>query len=245
MMYSYSHYDAAAKEVIFGGKHYVYVMGSNGSGTGNCPSYDEGQWIYNMLYVPVTDPPSHPSIQNKVNVFKEAMYVGMPLSIPGEQWLSNDAKIKIRITKPYRKNYSTYGSTTPQNDNFPMYNFKLDDLAPDLENQQVAKDALSLINVVPNPYYAYSGYETNQLDNRIKITNLPKKCTISIYTVSGTLVRQYTKDEEKTSLDWDLKNQAGIPIAGGVYLIHVKADGIGEKVVKWFGVLRPTDLQSF
>jgi len=242
MMYASQQYDAAAKEVIFGGKHYVYIMGSNGTGDNFCPSYDEGQWIYNKLY---TVPPASPTIPNRLAVFKEAMYVAIPLSIPGEEFLSNDVKIKIRVAKPYRKNYSTYGSTTPVNDNNPLYTFSLDDLAPELNDPQVAKDALALINVVPNPYYAYSGYEKNQLDNRIKITNLPQKCTISIYTVSGILVRRYTKDEDKTSIDWDLKNQAGIPIAGGVYLIHVKADGIGEKVIKWFGILRPTDLQSF
>jgi len=59
------------------------------------------------------------------------------------------------------------------------------------------------------------------------------------------LIRQYTKDDISTSVDWDLKNHAGIPIAGGIYLIHVKANGIGEKVVKWFGALRPVDLNAF
>ena len=237
MMYSYAQYDDAENEVIFGGKHWVYVMGSNGTGDNFCPSYDECQWIYTKL--------QNPTLPNKLAVFKEAMYTSCPLSIPSEPWLSNEVKIRIRVAKPYRQNYSTYGSATPQNNNYPLYTFKMDDLAPEFDNMEVAKDALDLINVVPNPYYAYSAYEVNQLDNRIKITNLPKKCTVTIYTVSGTLVRQYTKDEEKTSIDWDLKNHAGIPIAGGVYLIHVKADGIGEKVIKWFGILRPTDLQSF
>ena len=31
---------------------------------------------------------------------------------------------------------------------------------------------LELINVVPNPYYGYSEYETSQLDNRIKIEKM-------------------------------------------------------------------------
>jgi len=34
-------------------------------------------------------------------------------------------------------------------------------------------------------------------------------------------------------------------IASGGYLIHVHAPDIGEKVVKWFGALRPVDLDSF
>jgi hypothetical protein len=30
-----------------------------------------------------------------------------------------------------------------------------------------------------------------------------------------------------------------------VYIIHVEVPGVGEKVVKWFGVMRPIDLDSF
>jgi hypothetical protein len=56
---------------------------------------------------------------------------------------------------------------------------------------------------------------------------------------------RYSKDDPTTSVDWDLKNYAGIPISGGMYLIYVKVDGVGEKVVKWFGALRPIDLKSF
>jgi hypothetical protein len=63
--------------------------------------------------------------------------------------------------------------------------------------------------------------------------------------MSGTMIRQYTKDDSKTSIDWDLKNYAGIPIASGIYLIYVKADGVGERILKWFGSLRPVDLNAF
>ena len=121
--------------------------------------------------------------------------------------------------------------------------------------------ALDLINVVPNPYYAFSAYEVNQLDNRIKIVNLPAKCTVSIFTVGGTLVRKFNRDvpvdnsdgqvystsipNREISLDWDLKNFKGIPVASGVYLIHVDAPGLGTKTIKWFGMTRPLDLDTF
>lgn len=119
--------------------------------------------------------------------------------------------------------------------------------------RDTAVSALDLINVVPNPYYAYSVYETNRLDNAIKITNLPSKCTISIYTIDGALVRQFKRDgSASTSQDWDLKNSVGVPIASGLYLIHINASGLGKKanesaqrVIKWFGVMRQTDLNSF
>ena len=91
-----------------------------------------------------------------------------------------------------------------------------------------------------------SKYETSKLDNRVKITNLPEECTVSIYNLSGTLVRQYQRTNDPvTALDWDLKNQKNVPIAGGVYIIHVDVPGIGQKILKWFGVMRPVDLDNF
>jgi len=46
-------------------------------------------------------------------------------------------------------------------------------------------------------------------------------------------------------LDWDLKNSTNIPIAGGVYICHIDVPGVGETVLRWFGALRPLDLQNF
>ena len=135
----------------------------------------------------------------------------------------------------------------------PIYEFNTNDIVAEIGDLDVAKDAMEMINVVPNPYYGYSSYETNQLDNRVKITNLPQQATISIFTVSGTLVRKIKKDNNVTSLDWDLKNDYGIPIASGLYIIHVRgkfrdADGNlveKDKVIKWFGALRPIDMDTF
>jgi hypothetical protein len=42
-----------------------------------------------------------------------------------------------------------------------------------------------------------------------------------------------------------LKNERNIPIASGTYIIHVDVPGIGEKILKWFGVMRPVDLNNF
>ncbi len=124
-----------------------------------------------------------------------------------------------------------------------MYKFDTKAVTTNYANTEKAKTDLDLINVVPNPYNAYSKYEVDQFDNRIKITNLPQKCTVVIYSANGSLIRQFNKDEAKTSIDWDLKNFAGISIAGGVYIIHVKTDQ-GEKVIKWFGSLRPVDFNG-
>ena len=83
------------------------------------------------------------------------------------------------------------------------------------------------------------------MDNRVKFINLPQTCTIKIHNVGGTLIRTFRKDNDLTYLDWDLKNGNSVPIAGGTYICHVDVPGVGEKVVKWFGVIRPVDLQNF
>ncbi|MDD5507870.1 MAG: T9SS type A sorting domain-containing protein [Bacteroidales bacterium] len=254
--------DPLNTRAIFGGKHYVYVFAHTynkyaESGTYlrqfDMPAYDAGKRIREEI-------PINYNQVGKAIIYSSCMWVGIPLAVDGEPWFSNDAKIKIRITKPYSQYFSTpladtvyypdssYFIPDPDityNNFYPAYEFNTEGFATVTDNVEKAKTDLDLINIVPNPYYGYSPYETNQLDNRVKITNLPQRCSISIYTMSGTLIRQFTKDDSKTSVDWDLKNYAGIPVASGIYLVYVKADGVGERILKWFGSLRPVDLNAF
>jgi hypothetical protein len=226
--------------LVMGGQHYIYIMGH--SSASGMPAYDEASYIFSKLSANGT---YEPGISEKREVYTDAMWVGIPLVTPGRSLNETDVKIRLRVTRPYDKNWAVDGNPTPENNNNPVYTFNTSELRVVTNDLEAAKNALDLINIVPNPYYAYSAYETNQLDNRVKITNLPQKCSISIYTVNGTLIRRYKKDEPKTSLDWDLKNQAGIPVASGLYIVHVDVEGVGEKILKWFGVMRPQDLDTF
>ncbi len=234
----------------FGGKHYVYVMQhatrTEAGLTYDFPAYDGCRYIKNgyNLY------PQGIYIYDKV-MYSTVAWVGIPLAIEGKEWLNNEARVRIRVAKPYERYYSVKpdsNTVLPTTNNyFPVYRFETESVATEYNDPVKAASDLDLIQIVPNPYYAYAGgagYERNALDNRVKIINLPERCVISIYNVNGTLIRQITKDELKTSVDWDLKNFAGVPIAGGVYIIHVKADA-GEKVIKWFGGLRIPDLNVF
>lgn len=175
------------------------------------------------------------------------MYVMAPLLDPDQELLPveeglipNEARVRVRVGKKYEQQ-----EFTNDNDGYPMYNFNMDGLAPSVMDEALADSSMLRINVVPNPYYAYSKYETDRLDNRIKITNLPEVCTIEIYNTGGSLVRRLDKDSPARSLDWDMKNEVGIPIAGGVYIIHVEDSEGREAIVKWFGALRPADLENF
>jgi flagellar hook assembly protein FlgD len=143
------------------------------------------------------------------------------------------------VNKEY-KNFTGSG----ENAGKPMYGWSMDQIATQIGSQDMLKEALALINVVPNPYCAFSEYERNKLDNRIKITNLPEKCQIRIYSSNGKLIRNIKKDSPQTFQDWDLTNHAGIPVASGVYLIHVEVPNVGERVLKAFIAMRMVDLQN-
>jgi hypothetical protein len=121
----------------------------------------------------------------------------------------------------------------------------MDEIATELGVSNALQDALDMINVVPNPYNAFSEYERNKIDNRVKITNLPERCTISIYTTNGKLVQRIEKDSPVTYQDWILTNHANIPVASGIYLIHVEVPGVGDRVLKAFIAMRMVDLQNF
>ena len=99
---------------------------------------------------------------------------------------------------------------------------------------------------MPNPYYGYAGYEASSLDTRVRIVNLPKKATVNIYSLDGALIQRLEKDNANAAyIDWNVRNSKGLPIAGGMYLIHVKAEGIGETVIRWFGAMRPLNVIQY
>lgn len=214
---------------LFGGMHYVYVFGASN----DMPRYDKGEFIYNKL-----NGGGSGSDYNKI--FENCQWVWEPMLVENHMVLESDVRIRVRINKPYEKS-----SVQHENNGLPAYWFSTSDIATRINDNPVATDALSQINIVPNPYYAYSKYETSILDNRVKITNLPETCTITIFNISGQLVKQISKDNSMTSQDWNLKNHKGIPIAGGVYIFHIEVPGVGEKILKWYGSMRMVDLQDF
>lgn len=142
------------------------------------------------------------------------------------------------------------GFVIQQNQWMPYYAFTTEGFGASSNATSVLENALKLdaTNVVPNPYYgAADGYEVSRLDNRVKIINLPadRRVIIRIYDAGGVLVRTLDKDSPDTFIDWDLKNERNVPIAGGVHIFHIEVPGVGERVIKWFGVMRPVDLDNF
>lgn len=230
---------------VFGGEHWIYVFRNKRRYDGNAdrvPQYDGGAFIQQKL--------QGTSFLGRVRVWEAIAWVGSAMLNEGHTLLECEARVRLNVARPYEPYVEPYAGYEPAidpqlNDGVNLYRFSTTGLSCMTQQSTIAESALDLIGVVPNPYYSFSGYEASRLDNRIKFINLPQVCTISIYNVDGTLVRRYKKDNDLTFLDWDLKNTTNVPIAGGTYLCHIEAPGLGERVIKWFGVIRPVDLQNY
>lgn len=230
-------------DTVMGGRHYLYIIDTK---------YDESAYIDSLLSRDNELLSAGGSVIAEAKAVRDyfsehVIWTGIPMLNQDETWLSTDVRVSLRVQKPY-KLFETANSSnaTPQgNEMRPMYQFTMEGFKSESGVSSVIAEALDEIRAVPNPYYAYSSYETGKLDTKMKITNLPEECTISIYNVSGTLMRRFVKADPKTSLDWDIKNHVGIPVAGGVYLIHIDIPNVGEKIIKWYAVTRPTDLGGF
>ena len=233
---------------LMGGVHPIYVYSKdiktvNGySQSYDLPAYNPVQAETSgghQLKILIDAAEASPTTANCRPVYATLSWICYPMLAEGQELLSTDVTMKLRINKEY-KNYVASG----QNSGKPMYSWSMDDIATVTASQDQLKEALDIINIVPNPYYAFSEYERNRLETKVKITNLPEQCTVKIFTVNGKLVREFKKDSPITSLDWDLTNFKAIPIASGIYLIHVSVPNVGERVLKFFGGMRQVDLQG-
>lgn len=113
-------------------------------------------------------------------------------------------------------------------------------------NAADAASALDRVKVVPNPYVAVNDIEptdrlpgTTRGSRRIYFEHLPPQCTIRIYSVSGELVKEL---HHSTSIDngreyWDLLNRDNFSVAYGIYIAHIDAPGVGERILK-FGIIK-------
>jgi hypothetical protein len=216
---------------LFGGQHTIYVFGGEFNDHG---AYDGGEFIRTRLATGTA------AVYREV--FRNLSWVMQPMLIPGRELLATETRVRVRMNKEY----GNYVGTN-ENSGKPTFEWNMDSFKTVKGDAETLASVLDIINVVPNPYYAFSEYERDRRDTRVKITNLPERCKVRIYDVSGKMVRAYDKDSPITSIDWDLKNGQIIPISGGVYLIHVQVEIEGQKydrVVKFFCGMRQPDLEN-
>lgn len=232
--------------LVFGGHHYIYVTKQK---------YDSCTALRTRL--------SNPTNTNMSFAIREITWCTMPLMFTNTSLLPlgngstglipNDVTFRLRVDNPYQVSYGT-------NENFGhnLYRFKIDGKQAGLVSTKEAyENALEDVNVVPNPYYGFSNYESGQFSNVVKITNVPPKCQVTIYSIDGKFIKEYNRDEKPVKIvggrgiterqigpdiEWDLTNFRGIPVSSGAYLIYIRQPDTGaERIVKWFGVARKFD----
>jgi len=236
---------------VDGGQHFIYVTREQYDGCAKIKEGLQGTAVQKAIQLRKVTWTSFPVIAEGESL--------LPVS---EGLIPNDYKVSLRVDRPYDRDqlpkYESKFTGTGVNNKYPTYTFSTRGLGATELDEAGVETALDMINVVPNPYYGFSAYETSQFTNVVKITNLPAKSTVTIYSLDGKFIRQYKRDAQGVptnarnnpaidisqytpDIEWDLRNNKGIPVASGVYLIHVDADGLGERVIKWFGVARQFD----
>lgn len=242
----FQYYNAMA-----GGQHMIYITAM---------PYDSCKTLWRQM-TPDLYSSDLATLAQKRRAMVNIIWAGMFMTAPGFQMLPlqqglvpSDAHIKLRVQNRYgtwwKEETDPNGNVTSKFNGHPTYQFSISGReAYDITaNKDLVNNALDSIKVVPNPYYGYSDYETSQFSNTVKITNLPGECTVTIYSLDGKFIRQYKRNEQyqpynqiSPALEWDLRNNKAIPVASGVYLIHIDAPGLGRRTIKWFGVARQFD----
>lgn len=160
----------------------------------------------------------------------DIMYVWSPRSINASaKWVAGDQ-------------FTIYPYTVTR----PGVIYEFDSRMPQIGNTTVATErgALNDIRVVPNPYYGYNINEKSSVQRFVTFRKLPINCTIRIYTLNGDLVKKIVKNDQASTVNWDLTNLDVIPVSSGLYLALIEAPGIGQKTMK-LAIFTPEERVDF
>ncbi len=109
-----------------------------------------------------------------------------------------------------------------------------------VSSEALAKAEAKQVNIFPNPYFGQNRAEVNPITRFVTLTHIPENdVTIRIFTISGSLVKTIDDDirsEQGTlgtnTAQWDLRNDYDVPVASGIYIVHVDMGKLGDKVLK-------------
>jgi hypothetical protein len=204
--YPDGHYDSLWSPTAdtLGGKEVLYIFNSNYD-----PNPNSNYTSKNLLLQ-----------QSQFDI----MYTWSPKLIsPGAAFHNNDEF----MIYPYTVTRSQFAP------GYPIF-YQFETKAPIIGNTNLAaqNNDLNKITIVPNPYYGFSSLETPVTGRFVAFRRLPKNCTIKIYTINGDLIKTLEKNNNNSTLNWDMTNVENVPVASGIYICLIDAPGIGTKVLK-------------
>jgi hypothetical protein len=205
----------------------------------------------------VTDPNNPHRMKVKVVYDKNKRYNNLPPEMEGQIW--DSTRVTIMFPKHEEGKYwaswqlrffkNKFDSLNPTIPPAPgdIYRFRternpsrLDLFRYTVEGGEWktadAKEKMRNIFVVPDPYVASNNLEPiyelgGYSQRRVDFVNLPPKCTIRIFTVSGKLIKKIEHEslEDFGRHSWDLTTEDGPEVAFGMYFFVVEAKDIGVK----------------
>jgi hypothetical protein len=112
-----------------------------------------------------------------------------------------------------------------------------DSLILKLNKPFLNNDTLQLTNpyIITNSWEPHNPYSNGRGPRELHFTHLPAQCTIRIFNARGQLVNTIIHN---TSIDdgteiWNMLSRDNLDIAYGIYVYHVEAEGLGEKIGKF------------
>lgn len=139
------------------------------------------------------------------------------------------------------------GDRLTLNPRYLMYNgleYNFVTKKPTKNDVALAKTQLDKIQVFPNPYFAHNRAEQNPLQRFVTFSRLGGKAKIRIFSLAGELVKTLNYDDavaaNRTFIQWDLRNENGLPVASGMYIAHIEVEGVGNRILK-FAIIQPEE----
>jgi hypothetical protein len=105
-------------------------------------------------------------------------------------------------------------------------------------NSALAKADVEKINVFPNPYYGVNSEELNKYNRFVTFNHLPANATIRVFNLAGVQVKTMVKSGGDQFQRWDLSNDAGLPVASGLYIAYIDMPDLGTTKILKFAVIQ-------
>ncbi|MCU0435532.1 MAG: PKD domain-containing protein [Bacteroidia bacterium] len=168
--------------LLLGGMHYIYVFGHHGDARypanfmtpelrnelSDVPMYDEGRAIYRIMT-------SSAASTERREVFRDAVWVTIPVLQPGRTLLETEVSISLRVAKPY-SSYAT--DSIPKNRNLPLYGFTIE------KRKLCCNIYAGQATAFPNPFRDETMILFDNRENR--------QYTLELYDMRGALIHTET-----------------------------------------------------
>ncbi|MGE5314963.1 MAG: hypothetical protein ACM3Q4_09745 [Acidobacteriota bacterium] len=171
----------------------------------------EWWFIFDVDYKETPDPALQKDILNNE---VPMMWMGTPARRSAGAWAAGNQFLLKANHIATKADVYTFSSTAP---------------VTTVENGKVD---IEKINVFPNPYFGFNSKEANKYSRFVTFNHLPAKATLNILNLAGVRVRTLMKNDPAQFLNWDLKNESGLPVAAGMYVVYIDMGELGTKIVK-------------